>query len=109
MNETKKRNQQIDDFILFLEENNFNSSNVDSYIRQLRKHNFIKKISGLLLIIFALTLIVLPLPGYLEIATIFYFNPNDGITVSDLFAIFILLLGIILFLKEKTYFGSAIE
>ncbi len=103
------RKQQIDDFILFLEENKFDTGNVESFIRKFKIKFFFKKIFGFLLIILALALIVIPIPSSLEIATLFYFNNQDGITVSDIVALSLLLFGIILILKDKIYYGSVIE
>lgn len=103
------RKHQIDDFIIFFEVNNFDSENVNSFIRRYRLMLIFKKILGILLIIFALVLIVIPLPNSLEVGTLFYFNPNDGITVSDIFALIILLLGIVLIIKDNIYYGSIID
>jgi hypothetical protein len=106
MNE--KRNEQIDDFILFLNKHKFNSNNVNTYIRRLRIKNLMKMFLGLFFLLFALILIIIPLPYNLEIATLYYFSNEDGITVSDIFAIFLLLFGLILMLKDKIYYKSII-
>lgn len=106
MNE--KRNEQIDDFILFLNKHKFNSNDVNAYMRKLRIKHLLKMYFGLFFILFALILIIIPLPYNLEIATLYYFSHEDGITVSDIFAIFLLLFGLILMLKDKIYYKSII-
>lgn len=45
-----------------------------------------------------ISMIVITAPsGAFEIATIYYFNPNDGITVMDLISLIIALSGLYLF------------
>lgn len=106
MLQLENKNKQIDEFILFFEKNQFDSSNVEQFIRRFRIRKILKKIFGFVLIIFALAVIIIPLPRYLEIATLFYFNPDDGITVSDVIALILLLVGIILLIKDNIYYNS---
>lgn len=55
--------------------------------------------AGLLFITIGFTLIVTPASPEFEIATIFYFNEYDGVTVMDLFALVIIFMGIYLFIR----------
>ena len=87
------REEQLDQFILLLEQENITSEEVYSYHRRLRIIKVISLCIGLTLMAFGAIIILLPLPKYLEIKTIFYFNPDDGITISDIFAIFLILIG----------------
>ena len=55
---------------------------------------------GILLITIGLTLIVIPAPSpSFEIATIYYFNPQDGVTVMDLLSLLILFCGIFVLVR----------
>lgn len=101
---SEKRNEQIDDFILFLDNNKFNSNNVNIYMRQLRIKNLLKMYLGLVFILIGLILMIVPIPYNLDIATLFYFSNDDGITVSDIFAIFLILFGFIIILRDKINF-----
>ena len=55
--------------------------------------------AGLLFITIGFILIVTPASPEFEIATIFYFNEYDGLTVMDLFALVIIFMGIFLFIR----------
>lgn len=55
--------------------------------------------AGLLFITIGFILIVTPATPEFEIATIFYFNDHDGVTVMDLFALVIIFMGIYLFIR----------
>lgn len=54
---------------------------------------------GLLFIIIGFLLIVTPTTAEFEIATLFYFNENDGFTLLDAFALVIIFIGIFFFIK----------
>lgn len=90
------REEVLDMFILSLEESDLDSEEVARYARGKAGLTFLLLGSGILLILFALAVILFPLLGYLEVATLYYFNPNDGITVSDVLAVVMLLCGIYL-------------
>ena len=104
-----KKKETIDEFIIFFEENQFDSKNVKDYLIKLRLKIILKNILGLLLIILAIAIIVIPLPHSLEIATLVHFDYNNGFTVSDLAALFILLFGLILLLKDRIYFTNILK
>lgn len=56
---------------------------------------------SLLLIIIGLGMILVPSPSRtFEIATLYYFNPNDGITIMDLIAVVIILSGMYIFIHS---------
>lgn len=54
---------------------------------------------GLLFICTGFLIIVTPTTAEFEIATIFYFNENDGFTLLDAFALVIIFIGIFFFIK----------
>lgn len=84
----------LDQFIIALNENNITSDDATKYLNQLRVKKTINIIIGVLLIITGLGLLFFPITDELKIATIFYFNAEDGITISDLVALIIILTGI---------------
>ncbi|MBV6511528.1 MAG: hypothetical protein FMNOHCHN_01009 [Ignavibacteriaceae bacterium] len=103
------KTKEIEDFIFFLEENKFDSGNVRNFMKRFRLARLLRMITGLLLITAGILVIVLPMPGSVEIATLFYFTPEDGIAVSDIIALGVMLLGIILVVKDNIYYGSIIK
>lgn len=54
---------------------------------------------GLLFICTGFLIIVTPTTAEFEIATLFYFNENDGFTLLDAFALVIIFIGIFFFIK----------
>jgi len=97
-----KREKKIDDFIIFFENHKFDTTNVESYMGLVKNLRILRTLLGLVLILLALAIIILPIPGHLEIATIVYFTKDDGFTVSDLIALVILLSGILLLSNRKS-------
>ena len=53
----------------------------------------IQTIIGFLFITLGFAMIILPAPPYFEMFTIFYFNPDDGVTLMDLIALIIIAVG----------------
>ncbi|WP_439554743.1 hypothetical protein [Dyadobacter sp.] len=53
-------------------------------------------ILGLLLITTGFAMIIMPAPPSFEIATVFYFNINDGVTIMDLVSLMIIFGGVLL-------------
>ncbi len=92
--QTKDRNSTLDRFILLLERENITSEEVYLYQRRLRMFKLAGICTGLILAIIGALAILLPLPKWAEIMTIFYFNPDDGIAVSDILGAFVMVIGI---------------
>lgn len=92
--------KKLDGFMLILEDSEFNSE--DIYLLRKRKAiaSVIRKALGAVLIFVSAYLIFLPQPKEIEIMTIYYFNPNDGICISDIVALFILSGGIYLISRK---------
>ena len=87
------------------EENDFEKSNTNDLPKsKVKIHNLLpllKKLIigsiGLILIILGISMIVITAPSaQFEIATIYYFSPDDGITVTDLISLVISLSGLYL-------------
>lgn len=94
--DSKGRDEVLDDFILALDSSDLDSAAAEKYLRKRSFTALFLLITGGLLSLLAGVIILVPLPKYLEIKTLFYFNPNDGITVSDIAGVIILLTGIII-------------
>jgi len=92
--QSRDRNSTLDRFILLLERENITSEEVYLYQRHLRLVKLIGICVGLVLAVLGALAILLPLPKWAEIMTIFYFNPDDGITISDLLGAFVMIIGI---------------
>lgn len=81
-----------------------NSNYIDS--KQTRKMRFdqvagniIKIIIGFLFVTLGFAMIIMPAPPYFEMFTIFYFNPNDGVTLMDLISLIIIATGFYIIIK----------
>jgi len=78
------------------------STKIDSnaskkYLRQHTFQKFILCLIAILLIGTGFAMIIMPAPPSFELFTVFYFNPNDGVTIMDLVSLLIILSGVFLF------------
>ncbi|NUN09283.1 MAG: hypothetical protein HUU54_08920 [Ignavibacteriaceae bacterium] len=94
--DSKGRDEVLDDFILALDSSDLDSAAAEKYLKKRSFTALFLLITGGLLSLLAGVIILVPLPKFLEVKTLFYFNPNDGITVSDIAGVIILLTGIII-------------
>lgn len=60
----------------------------------------VKIIIGFLFITFGFAMIVIPAPPYFEMFTIFYFNPDDGVTLMDLISLIIIASGTFIVIRS---------
>ncbi|MCD8739492.1 hypothetical protein LT679_02660 [Mucilaginibacter roseus] len=98
--ENASRDDLLDEFSILLSSHQFDSESSKKYIRAEKGANIVLMVISLVLITLGLAMIVLPAPPDFEIYTIFYFNPNDGITIMDLISSLIVLSGIYLLIKS---------
>ena len=54
----------------------------------------IRVIIALLLILLGFGMIIMPAPPYFEMFTLFYLNPNDGVTIMDVISLIVAFIGI---------------
>lgn len=59
----------------------------------------IRLIIALLLILLGFGMIIMPAPPYFEMFTIFYLNPNDGVTIMDVISLIVAFIGIYLLIS----------
>ena len=74
--------------------------------RSQKKHSFYKFTSFLvkgiiagLLILLGFGMIIMPAPPYFEMFTLFYINPNDGVTIMDVISLIVVFTGIYLLIN----------
>jgi hypothetical protein len=91
--------EQLDQLEILL-----NTNYIDS--KQTRKMRFdrlfgniVKIVIGFLFVTLGFAMIIMPAPPYFEMFTIFYFNPNDGVTLMDLISLIIIATGIYIIIK----------
>ena len=76
------------------------------YLFQERLKKSVVIIISILLITLGMGMIIMPAPPYFEMFTLFYFNPNDGVTIMDMISLLIVFTGVYLllssFLKKRS-------
>jgi len=97
----KSREEKLDDYFIVLTSSNLNSKDAFSYHKYLKLFEVFRIVFIVLLMVSALAVILLPVPQYIEIETIYYFSPDRGITVSDVIALFVIFFGVFLLYKPK--------
>lgn len=74
--------------------------------RSQKKNTFYKSASvlirfiiALLLILLGFGMIIMPAPPYFEMFTLFYLNPNDGVTIMDVVSLIVVFTGVYLMIN----------
>lgn len=96
-NQNLSREELLDDFERLLSQNQIDSNIGKKYIRKNALQKFVVCLIATVLIAAGFAMIIMPAPPSFELFTIFYFNPNDGVTVMDLVSLLIILSGVFLF------------
>ncbi|MCF0041844.1 hypothetical protein [Dyadobacter fanqingshengii] len=91
------REELLEGLEKLLSENKIDSKISSSYIRRNAIQKFIMFILAILLIVFGFAMIIMPAPPSFEIFTVYYFSPNDGVTIMDLVSLLIIFGGVLLF------------
>ncbi len=94
------RNNLLDEFSVLLASHQVDSKMSKKYLRGERISKFFLVLISLLLITLGFAMIIMPAPPYFEMFTIFYFNPQDGVTLMDIISLLIILTGIYLLVKS---------
>lgn len=78
-----------------------------------KKFRFARKLSriirllvALLLILLGFGMIIMPAPEYFEMFTLFYLNPNDGVTIMDIISLIVAFTGISLLITGLIKFNT---
>ena len=93
------RVELLNDFELLLSNHQLDSVVAKKYLGRERLKKIVVIIIGVIMITLGMAMIIMPAPPYFEMFTIFYFNPNDGVTVMDLISLLIVFTGIYLLLN----------
>ncbi|GAA4095175.1 hypothetical protein [Mucilaginibacter panaciglaebae] len=94
------REQLLDEFSVLLEAHTFNSKATTKYLQTERNNKFILMAIGVIMITLGFAMIIMPAPPYFEMFTIFYFTPDDGVTLMDLISLIIVFAGIYVFVRS---------
>lgn len=94
------RASMLDEFSVMLASHEVDSKMAKKYLRGERIAKGVLSIIGLVLIMLGFAMIIMPAPPYFEMFTIFYFNPNDGVTLMDVISLLIILSGVYLLVKS---------
>jgi len=94
------REELLDEFSILLSNNQF-----DSRVKK-KRGRVGEGMSRVVLFVISITMItlgfgmiIMPAPPFFEMYTLFYFNPNDGITIMDLISLLVILFGIFFLIK----------
>ncbi|MFD1257352.1 hypothetical protein ACFQ3S_11140 [Mucilaginibacter terrae] len=97
---TANRANMLDEFTVMLASHQVDSTMSKKYLRGERISKFFLILISLVLIMLGFAMIIMPAPPYFEMFTIFYFNPQDGVTLMDVISLLIILTGIYLLVKS---------
>jgi hypothetical protein len=94
--DTLSREELLEGLEKLLAENQVDSKTVSASPAQNGLQLGLMLILGVLLIVTGFAMIIMPAPASFEIATVFYFNSNDGVTIMDLVSLMIIFGGVLL-------------
>jgi len=90
----------LDEFSVLLASHQVDSKMSKQYLRGERISKAVLIVISLVLIMLGFAMIIMPAPPYFEMFTIFYFNPQDGVTLMDVISLLIILTGVYLLVKS---------
>lgn len=93
------RIDMLNDFEMLLSQHQLDSTVAKKYVIQERIKTMVLMIIGVIMITLGLAMIIMPAPPYFEMFTVFYFNPNDGVTIMDIISLLIVFTGVYLLLN----------
>ncbi|MET3113867.1 hypothetical protein AAKU52_001598 [Pedobacter sp. CG_S7] len=97
---------QLEQLEFLLTNNHIDSKPVRKFTISEKLIRIIKIIIGILFVTLGFAMIIMPAPPYFEMFTIFYFNPNDGVTLMDLISLIIIAVGIYIIVEAMTNFKT---
>jgi hypothetical protein len=99
--QTSSREQLLDEFTILLSANPVDSNLSKKHLRTERFSKIVLVLISIVMITLGLAMIVMPAPPYFEMFTIYYFTPDDGVTLMDLISLLIVLAGVYLLIKSQ--------
>lgn len=94
------RDNLLDEFTVLLANHKVDSQMSKKYLQGERVKQVVLAAIGVVLIMLGFAMIIMPAPPYFEMFTIFYFNPQDGVTLMDVISLLIILSGVYLLVKS---------
>lgn len=98
--------EQLDKLEFLLNNNYLDSKQANKITVSEKFVRVIQIIIGFLFVTLGFAMIIMPAPPYFEMFTIFYFNPNDGVTLMDLISLIIIAVGIYIIVKSISNFKT---
>jgi hypothetical protein len=93
------RLELMDDLEILLSQHQLDNTTAKKYLVQEKINKGLLIIIGMIMILLGMGMIIMPAPPNFEMFTLFYFNPNDGVTIMDVLSLLIVLAGVYLFTK----------
>jgi hypothetical protein len=91
------RLELMDDLELLLSQHQLDNTAAKKYLVQEKINKGLMIIIGVIMILLGMGMIIMPAPPNFEMFTLFYFNPNDGVTIMDVLSLLIMLAGVYFF------------
>ena len=88
----------------FLNEYKLNSCASQKYRLARNTARIFRMVVSLLMILLGFGMIIMPAPPYFEMFTLFYLNPNDGVTIMDVISLIVAFTGVSLFISSLIKF-----
>lgn len=82
-----------------------NSRTARNYTLAKKASRILRMAVALLMILLGFGMIIMPAPPYFEMFTLFYLNPNDGVTIMDVISLIVAFTGISLFISSLIKFS----
>ncbi|MES2275059.1 MAG: hypothetical protein V4592_03490 [Bacteroidota bacterium] len=103
----ENRLELMDDLEFLLSQHQLDNTIAKKFLFREKFNKMLVIIIGIIMITLGMGMIIMPAPPYFEMYTLFYFNPNDGVTIMDVISLLIVFTGVYLFSsaiikKQKT-------
>ncbi|KAA0208377.1 MAG: hypothetical protein OZ913_02115 [Ignavibacteriaceae bacterium] len=101
--EFSDREKYLNDFEMELNIQKLTSDEVHAYKKRNKLLSISKFLIALMVMVIGISVILLPLSDEFKVFTIYYFNPNDGITLIDVFGLVLIFGSIYLILNSRKH------
>lgn len=101
-NQNVSRLEMADDLEVLLTRYKLDSNNTRSYAGTEKWAYISQFIIAVILVALGFAMIIMPAPPYFEMFTVFYFTPDDGVTLMDLISLLIIFTGVYLLFTSIT-------
>ncbi|MHB1177193.1 MAG: hypothetical protein ACYCZO_02570 [Daejeonella sp.] len=90
----------------FLQGYKMDSRKARNYSTAKKAARVFRLVVALLMILLGFGMIIMPAPEYFEMFTLFYLNPNDGVTIMDVISLIVAFTGVSLFISTLIKFNT---